>query len=418
MIAALPAMTAGVIVYLYRTKRLSRILFFCLLAGVLAASVSLLSEWADGTRQAVTELPKNSGLLEGTVPLTVVTDDGETERVEIRIPEEKPSPEEIRDILEQTEEELDDRILGRNTSLQEVEWNLELPESSEEYPALSIVWSSDRPEILSWEGKIGTAAESGGSEVTLRATLSLEEETLETSRTVTVYPSKETMAIEQRLQEKGNALNEEQPGENYRLPDELDGKELTWYRENEGTGKKLCLLLLAAAGLAAVSAGQKKEEDRKKRQKELLSRYPELLSKTHLLLAAGLSLRKVFERLASDYRREKKRTGKQQASGEEILRTWYEMENGVLEQDAFAHLGERCGIPEYKSFALLLAQNQKKGGHLLPQLLEKEVQDAFEARKRQARIGGEKAAIRLALPMGMMLIVVLVIIMVPALLSF
>ena len=38
--------------------------------------------------------------------------------------------------------------------------------------------------------------------------------------------------------------------------------------------------------------------------------------------------------------------------------------------------------------------------------------------KRQARIGGEKAAIRLALPMGMMLIVVLVIIMVPALLSF
>ena len=418
MIAALPAMTAGVIVYLYRTKRLSRILFFCLLIGVLAAAVSLFSEWAEGTRQEVTELPKTGGLLEGTVPLTVVTDDGESEKVEIRIPEEKRPPEEIRDILEQTEEELDNRILGRNTSLQEVEWNLELPESSEKYPALSIVWSSDRPEILSWDGKIGTAAESDGSEVTLRATLSLEEETLETSRTVTVYPSKEPAAVEQRLQEKGNVLNEEQPGENYRLPDELDGKELTWYREKEGTGQKLCLLLLAAAGLAAVSTGQKKEEERKNRQKELLRRYPELLSKTHLLLAAGLSLRKVFERLASDYSREKKRTGKQQAAGEEILRTWYEMENGVLEQDAFAHMGERCGIPEYKSFALLLAQNQKKGGHLLPQLLEKEVQEAFEARKRQARIGGEKAAVRLALPMGMMLIVVLVIIMVPALLSF
>lgn len=417
MMAVLPVMTAGVIVYLYRTKRLSRIVFFCLLAGVLAAAVSLASEMARGTRRQVTELPKESGLLQGTVPLTVETDDGDEEQVEIRIPEGKRSAEEIRDLLEQKAEELEEEILGKNESLQKVEWNLDLPESFEDSP-VTAVWASDRPEVLSWDGKIGTAAETGGSMVTLRAALSLEEETLETSFRAKVYPSKETAAIGQRLQEEGDTLNEEQPGETYRLPEELDGKKLTWYRESEGSGQKLCLLLLAAAGLAAVSAGQKKEEERKKRQQELRRRYPELLSKTHLLLAAGLSLRKVFERLATDYRREKKRTGREQASGEEILRTWYEMENGVLEQDAFAHLGERCGIPEYKSFALLLAQNQKKGGHLLPQLLEKEVQDAFEARKRQARIAGEKAAVKLALPMGMMLIVVLVIIMVPALLSF
>ena len=417
MIVALPALTACVIVYLYRTGRLSRILCFCLLAGALAAAVSLLSDLTAGTRQQITELPKEGGMLQGSVPLTVEVEDGTTEQVEIRVPDAKLSQEEIQNILEEKAAELDKGILGKNDSLQKVEWDLELPESFAGSP-VTVVWSSDRPEILSWEGKIGTAAEPGGSAVTLKATLSLEEETLETSYDLRVYPSKETTAIGQRLQEKGDALNEEQPGETYRLPEELDGKQLTWYQETGGTGQNLCLLLLAAAALAAVSAGQRKEEDRKKRQKELLRRYPELLSKTHLLLAAGLSLRKVFERLAADYRREKKRTGKQQASGEEILRTWYEMENGVLEQDAFAHLGERCGIPEYKSFALLLAQNQKKGGHLLPQLLETEVQDAFEARKRQARIAGEKAAVKLALPMGMMLVVVLVIIMVPALLSF
>ena len=417
MVLALPVMTAGVIVYLYRTGRLGKILFLCLLAGVLAAAVSLLSDLIAGTRQQITELPKESGLLQGSVPLTVETDDGASEQVEIRVPEKKLSSEELQSILEEKAAELDEGILGKNESLQKVEWDLELPDSFADSP-VTVVWSSDRPGVLSWEGKIGTEAEPEGSAVTLQATLSLEEETLETSYDVRVYPSKETAAIGQRLQEKGDALNEEQPGETYRLPEELDGKQLTWYQETGGTGRNLCLLLLASAALAAVSAGQRKEENRKKRQKELLRRYPELLSKTHLLLAAGLSLRKVFERLAADYRREKKRTGKQQASGEEILRTWYEMENGVLEQDAFAHLGERCGIPEYKSFALLLAQNQKKGGHLLPQLLETEVQDAFEARKRQARIAGEKAAVKLALPMGMMLIVVLVIIMVPALLSF
>lgn len=417
MILVLPAMTAGVIVYLYRTKRLSRILFFCLLAGALAASVSMLSDLAAGTRRQITELPKDGGLLQGSVPLTVETEDGESEQVEIRVPEEKQSPEEIRDTLEEKAAELEEKILGKNESLQCVEWNLELLDSFDDSP-VTVVWSSDRPEILSWEGKIGTAAEPEGSMVTLRASLYLEEETYEVTYDVRVFPSKEQAAIGERLQEKGDTLNEEQPGETYRLPEELDGKKLTWYQENGGTGQNLCLLLLAAAALGAVSAGQRKEEKHKKRQQELLRRYPELLSKTHLLLAAGLSLRKVFERLAADYRREKKRTGKLQASGEEILRTWYEMENGVLEQDAFAHFGERCGISEYKSFALLLAQNQKKGGHLLPQLLETEVQDAFEARKRQARIAGEKAAVKLALPMGMMLIVVLVIIMVPALLSF
>ena len=170
--------------------------------------------------------------------------------------------------------------------------------------------------------------------------------------------------------------------------------------------------------MAAFSAGKKDEEKKKKKQKELLRCFPELLSKTQLLLAAGLSLRKVFERHAADYRREKKRTGKETPIGEEIQRTWYDMESGMLEQDAFTQFGERCGLPEYKAFALLLAQNQSRGGHRLPRLLESEVQRAFEERKRQARVAGEKAAIRMAIPLGMMLTVVLVIVLVPALMSF
>ena len=417
MILLLPILTGGVLLYLYKTGRLKRVIFFCFLAGTLAASASLLLDQAGGTRQEITGLPAGGSLLQGPVPLIVRTEDGQEEQVEIRVPEQKLPSAEARRLLEEKASELDTVIRGKNESLQHVEWNLELPDSFED-PPVSLIWSSDRPDVLNWNGIIGTAAEKTGSEVTLRANLTLEDEVLEFSRKLTVFPSKETSAWKQRLQEKGNAENEAQPGDTYRLPTELDGKTLTWYQESGGAGQKLCLLILAAAAMAALSAGQKKEEARKKRQQELLRRYPELLSKTHLLLAAGLSLRKVFERLASDYRREKKRTRKERPDGEEILRTWYEMENGVLEQDAFAHFGERCGIPEYKSFALLLAQNQKKGGYRLPQILEKEVQDAFETRKRQARIAGEKAAIRLALPMGMMLVVVLVIIMVPALLSF
>ena len=414
---ALPILTGGVVIYLYRTGRISRILFLCFLAGTLAAAGSLVMEQTNGARQEVTELPREDSETAGAIPLTVESEDGMNEQIEIRVPGKRRSAEEAARILEEKAAELDTEILGRNTSLEKVEWDLVLPETFVDSP-VTAVWTTDQPDVLHWNGVIGTAAVPEGSPVTLRAELSFEDKTLEVSRSLIVFPSRETATVEKRLQEKGNALNEDSSGESYKLPAELDGKALTWYRENGGSGQKICLMVLMGAGMAAVSASQRKEEDRKKRNKELLRYYPEMLSKTHLLLAAGLSLRKVFERLAADYRRERKRSSREHPAGEEILRTLYEMENGVLEQDAFTHLGERCGLAEYKTFALLLAQNQKKGGYRLPQLLEKEVQDAFEARKRQARIAGEKAAIRLALPMGMMLVVVLVIIMVPAMLSF
>jgi len=418
----LPLMTAGVSLYLYRTKRLGKGLLACLLAGTALAAVLLVQEYREGPRQEVTELSADT-ITAGTtaaegsdVELTMKTEEGE-EAFTLHIPEKESAAEERRATLEEEAAQLDDRILGNNTSLSHVEWNLSLP-SEGVNDDVSIFWMSSRPDLLTASGEITGDVPEEGAEVTLTAQLTLGEETLEAERTLTVFPSQEKTAFAERVQKEADALNAGQDSDTYRLPSEVGGVSLTWYRDTEQTGQNLCLLLLMAAFFAALASGKRKEEAQKKRQEELLRAYPGLLSKTHLLLAAGLSLRRVFERLAADYRRERKRTGHETPLGEELLRTWYDMENGVLEPDAFAQLGERCGLAEYKSFALLLAQNQTRGGHHLPQLLEAEVQQAFEERKRRARVAGEKAAIRLAFPMGMMLVVVLVMVLVPALLSF
>ncbi len=132
----------------------------------------------------------------------------------------------------------------------------------------------------------------------------------------------------------------------------------------------------------------------------LTGQYPELVSKLQLLTAAGLSVRKAMERLGKEYR--------------EVAVTVAEMNNGVYEQDALTHFGERCGTPEYRKLALLLAQSQKKGGSQLSGMLEKEVQEAFETRKRRARADGDRAAVRMAFPMFVMLGIVLLIIIIPA----
>lgn len=51
-------------------------------------------------------------------------------------------------------------------------------------------------------------------------------------------------------------------------------------------------------------------------------------------------------------------------------------------------------------------------------MLEKESVEAWEERKRKARVLGEAAATKLLVPMIMMLLVVMALIMIPAFLSF
>ena len=65
-----------------------------------------------------------------------------------------------------------------------------------------------------------------------------------------------------------------------------------------------------------------------------------------------------------------------------------------------------------------MAQNVRKGGEGFTAMLRAETTEAFEERKAIARQRGEKAGTKLLLPMIMMLAVVLVMIMVPAFMSF
>ena len=51
-------------------------------------------------------------------------------------------------------------------------------------------------------------------------------------------------------------------------------------------------------------------------------------------------------------------------------------------------------------------------------MLEKESMEAWDERKRKARVLGETAATKLLVPMVMMMVVVMAIIMIPAFLAF
>lgn len=103
---------------------------------------------------------------------------------------------------------------------------------------------------------------------------------------------------------------------------------------------------------------------------------------------------------------------------EEMLYTCYEMQSGVAEGEAYERFGKRCALQPYTRLTGLLNQSLKKGNGALLSDLQKEAADAQEERRSLARKKGEEAGTKLLLPMMMMLGIVMVLIMVPAFLSF
>lgn len=100
-----------------------------------------------------------------------------------------------------------------------------------------------------------------------------------------------------------------------------------------------------------------------------------------------------------------------------MLKTWFEMQDGMGERKAYENFGRRCCQPQYRKFASLLMQNVRKGTRGMQQLLDAEAEEAFQQRKAYARQLGEEAGTKLLLPMGLMLVLVFAILLLPAMLS-
>lgn len=93
------------------------------------------------------------------------------------------------------------------------------------------------------------------------------------------------------------------------------------------------------------------------------------------------------------------------------------MENGLPEEIAYEQFGQHCGQPRYLKLGHILAQHLKKGMEGLEEILEQEMEQAQEERIELARKKGEETGVKLLIPMGMMLVVVLAVLMIPAFLS-
>lgn len=182
-------------------------------------------------------------------------------------------------------------------------------------------------------------------------------------------------------------------------------------------GKKVVVIIVLLALVLYWWKIERPKEEKKKREQQMMADYSDIIAKLTVLTGAGLSLPQAWIRLAADYE-----AGRQTAeirwAYEEVVATGRQIQNGVSPGRAFGEFGRRIGLHAYIKLGNLLEQNMKKGTKGLSDMLQAEAYQAFEERKHQVRRVGEEISTKLLLPMFMMFGVVLIIIIIPALLSF
>ena len=404
-----------------------------ILIGDAIALAMSVAEYA-GAKRPVEVLTKGGYGEAREEALQVQEEDGETYKITIPVPGKAYTPEEIAQMFQNAMEKMDSYILGQNKSLDYIDQQMNLITEIPQTP-VQVNWTTSRPDILDWQGKIGETTPAGGTAVSLEGELVYQDKVEIYSRKITVYPlwRSEKELHQQDVIAAARKGNEDEHEESYVLPTEVNGKKLRWYQQENSNSLLIAGITVMMAVILVLGREQERKQAKEVRKIQMMRDYPEILSKFILLLNAGMSMRKAFAKIGLDYKRQQEvltgylygHAAKKQENirgrryaYEEFLNTYYEMEKGISEREAYERLGSRCDTPQYKTFSMLLVQNLKKGNKNLMEMLERESASAFEERKRLAKILGEKAGTKLLLPMGSMLVIVFVILLVPAFLSF
>ena len=148
----------------------------------------------------------------------------------------------------------------------------------------------------------------------------------------------------------------------------------------------------------------------KKRKIEMMLDFPEFLVKLTLLINAGMTVTKAWEKVTEG-------SDKSRALGRELEMAAIEIKSGKSEFRAYEDFAKRCRMQEVTRVVSVLLQNIKKGNAELVSILRIHANECWEMRKNAAKKLGEEASSKMLLPMAIMLVSILLIVTTPAILA-
>jgi len=326
--------------------------------------------------------------------------------------------EQIEKLYQKAELYLDEVVPGENESLERVTKALVFLDSLPETGA-RIYWSTDAPWLITSKGEVLNEQLKKEAVTRITAEIRYGSESRYYHSEVTVYPAEYTgeEAILKMVEDE-LSLQEEatRTSERLYLPETVQGYRVTHVtKESYGVGSFFVLLALVVPMLLYSGFYGSLDTKRKQRKELAESSYSEFVTKLSLLLAAGVSVRQAFTRLADEY---EKKYGTKHALAMELKVTRQELDNGCSEVMAYEEFGRRLGTLAYRRMASLLTQNVSKGVQGIRMLLLQESKEVMAQEKATIRQRGEQAGTKLLLPMMGLLLLVFAVLLVPAFQSF
>ena len=280
------------------------------------------------------------------------------QELSVHVAEQGLTKEEQQALLAAAEQEIAETFPGENESVDEIRKDVCI-QSQYQDGQVTADWSFDSYQYVNLEGHVMNDSLEE-EEILVKAVVELgcDSQTLEYQFFFQICPKiySEKEKINNKLKQELIKKNEKTNDSTLILPESIDDQTIIWKEKSERMPLKLLLLGMIAAGCVPLVEKSRKQEEEKRRKEKLQSEYPELVSKLTILLGAGMTLFRAWNKIATSYSNKRKNnTIPIHPLYEEMLITCHEIESGVGEARAYERFGERCGL-HTGNFAVCLSR--------------------------------------------------------------
>lgn len=316
-------------------------------------------------------------------------------------------------------------MLGENKDPQHISKPLNLVERDMS-TGITVNWTSDAQEIISETGEVNLIGAAEPETVTLSAELVYEDAVVTEQYILMIdldageEAYRENMA--ERLKDRVSELLRSNDSDSLKLPEELgDGMEVQWFIRKENNSPILIAAFLMIFLITFFKRYDRIDREIKEAEESILRDLPEFINKLVLLLNAGLVVSSAFTRIAADYQMSRNGKYGDKSTRRFLYEELVEMEKRVDRSHAsllreLADFSRRCGVREMIRITGIISDNWNKGSEL-SEKLEAESELMWLSRKKRAEEKGRLAETKLAFPLMILLMVLIMITIAPAMLE-
>lgn len=403
----------------YVLGNVKKFLLICLISSIAAVTVSLLNGNDKGNiKYKINRDAPGKGAKEYEV---IIEDDSGKSVVnkQVTVDSQEYTTEKLELFANEIESQILMNMLSNNSSVDEIESNLNFDNTIEGYP-FDISYSTDSPGLISSTGEVKNEELETPLIVRIRITLCYKDYKKDIDQYVRVIPkrySKKEKLIKD-IESKIDFYDELSAEKEYLyLPKEVDGVTLRYYLKDTKTAEVIIVLGIVVAVLIYIKGNKDIDEKYKKRNNQMMEDYLRIVSQYVLYLSAGMNTRRVWNRICEEYENRVKMGGEERYAYEEMLICQRSMTEGMGEIEAYEGFAKRCALKEYRTFAGLICQVVQKGMENMSDILNQELNNAKDNRIQEAKRKGEDASTKLLFPMLILLSIVIAIVILPAFIS-